>query len=129
MPFSRKRNSKEDKIEIGRAYEELAAQFFLDKHYTILHRNYRAGHREIDLIVKKDNVIAFVEVKAAKSKSMGHPAERVNKKKITNLTKAAQQYLIENKITDADLRFDVITFLDGTIEYFPAAFGADENDM
>ena len=126
MPSSRKGNSKEDRIKIGREYEELAAQFFLDKQYTILHRNYHAGHKEIDLIVKKEKVIVFVEVKAAKSKSMGHPAERVTKRKISNLTKAAQQFLIENKITDADLRFDVITFLDGKIEHFPSAFSADE---
>jgi putative endonuclease len=128
MPSSRKGNSTEDRIRIGRSYEELAAQFFLDRHYTILHRNYHAGHKEIDLIVQKGNVVAFVEVKSAKTKSMGHPAERVNKKKIANLTQAAQQYLIENKITDTDLRFDVVTFLGGKIEHYPAAFTADERD-
>ncbi len=128
MPSSRKGNSKEDRIKIGRSYEELAAQFFLDRHYVILHRNYHAGHKEIDLIVQKGNVVVFVEVKSAKSKSMGHPAERVTKKKIANLTLAAQQYLIENKITDADLRFDVVTFLGGKIEHYPAAFTADEKN-
>ena len=126
MPSSKKGSSEKDRIKIGREYEELAAQFFLDRHYTILHRNYHAGHKEIDLIVKKEKVIVFVEVKAAKSKSMGHPAERVTKKKIANLTKAAQQYLIEYKIADADLRFDVVTFLGGKIEHFPSAFTADE---
>lgn len=128
MPSSRKGQAKEDRIKIGRSYEELAAQFFLDRHYTILHRNYHAGHKEIDLIVQKGNVVVFVEVKSAKSKSMGHPAERVTKRKISNLTKAAQQYLIENKIDDADFRFDVITFLGGKIEHYPSAFGAFEDD-
>ncbi len=128
MPSSRKGSSQKDRIKIGRSYEELAAQFFLDRQYKILHRNYQAGHKEIDLIVKKNDEVVFVEVKAAKSKSLGHPAERVTKKKIANLTKAAQQYLIENKITDADLRFDVVTFLDGKIEHYPSAFPADEND-
>jgi len=128
MPSSRKGSSKEDRIKIGRSYEELAAQFYLDRHYFILHRNYHAGHKEIDLIVQKGNLLVFVEVKSAKSKSLGHPAERVTKKKIANLTQAAQQYLVENKIDDADLRFDVITFLGGKIEHFPGAFAADEND-
>ena len=128
MPSSRKGQTKEDRIKIGRSYEERAAQFYLDRQYVILHRNYHAGHKEIDLIVQKKNVIAFVEVKAAKSKSLGHPVERVTKKKIANLTKAAQQYLIENKIADADLRFDVITFLGGKIEHFPSAFSADEEN-
>jgi len=128
MPSSHKGNSKEDKIKIGRSYEERAAQFYLDRQYVTLHRNYHAGHKEIDLIVRKDNVVVFVEVKSAKSKSLGHPAERVTKKKIANLTKAAQQYLIENKITDADLRFDVVSFLGEKMEHYPSAFSADEND-
>jgi putative endonuclease len=102
--------------------------FFLDKHYTILHRNYHAGHKEIDLIVQKGNIVVFVEVKSAKSKSMGHPAERVTKKKRNNLILAAQQFLIEKNITENDLRFDVVTFLGGKIEHFPSAFTADENN-
>ncbi|MGH8015861.1 MAG: YraN family protein, partial [Candidatus Zixiibacteriota bacterium] len=97
MPSSKKVPSPKDSIKIGRSYEELAARYFTDRNYVILHRNYRAGHKEIDLIVQKGGVVAFVEVKAAKSKSRGHPAERVTRKKISNLTKAAQQYLIENK--------------------------------
>lgn len=128
MPSSRKGNSKEDRLKIGRQFENQAAQFYLNQQYKILERNYRAGHKEIDLIVQKENQIAFVEVKAAKSKSLGHPIERVTKKKRENLVKAAQQYLIKNKINDADLRFDVITFLDGQIEHFPAAFPADEEN-
>jgi len=128
MPSSRKGSFKKDNIRIGREFEDLAAQFFSDRHYDILHRNYHAGHREIDLIVQKGNTVVFVEVKSAKTKSMGHPAERVTKKKMANLIKAAQQYLIENKIDDADLRFDVVTFLSGKIEHFPSAFAADEND-
>jgi len=128
MPSSRKGQAKEDRVKIGRGFEELAAQFYLDRDYKILHRNYHAGHKEIDLIVQKDEVVAFVEVKAAKSKSLGHPVERVTKKKIANLTKAAQQYLNENKINDADLRFDVVTFLNGKIEHYPAAFAADEEN-
>ncbi len=128
MPSSRKGSSQEDRLKIGREYEELAAQFFSDRNYTILQRNYHAGHKEIDLIVQKGNVVVFVEVKSAKSQSMGHPAERVTKEKIANLTRAAQQYLIENKITDADLRFDVVTFLGGKIEHYPGAFAADERD-
>jgi len=128
MPSSRKGSSKQNRVKTGRDYEELAAQFYLKRNFQILHRNYQAGHKEIDLIVRKDDEVVFVEVKAAKSKSLGHPAERVTKKKISNLTRAAQQYLIENKIDDADLRFDVITFLDGKIEHYPAAFSADEEN-
>jgi putative endonuclease len=126
MPSSRKGVSKPDRIKIGREYEELAARFFLERNYIILNRNYQAGHKEIDLIVKKGNGVAFVEVKSAKSDTLGHPAERVTKKKRDNLVKAAQQYLAENDLSGADLRFDVVTFLDGKIEHYPGAFTVDE---
>jgi len=128
MPSSKKGNQNKENFRIGRDFEELAAQFFLDRNYLILNRNYRAGHKEIDLIVQKGDVVAFVEVKSVKSKSLGHPVERVTRRKISNLTKAAQQFLIENDITGADLRFDVVTFVNGKIEHFPAAFPAAEED-
>ncbi len=127
MPSSRKGRSEKDRVKIGRSYEELAAHFFLDNGYLILIRNYRAGRKEIDLIVQKGNTVVFVEVKSASSTSFGHPAERVDKKKISNLTKAAQQYLIENNIQDCDLRFDVVTFVEGELEHYPSAFEIEES--
>ena len=50
-----------------------------------------------------------------------------DQKKINNLIKAAQQYLIENKIEGCDLRFDVVTFVAGELEHYPAAFEIEEN--
>ena len=103
-----------------------AAAFFEQNGFEILQRNWRTGRREIDLIVKKGNLIAFVEVKSASSKKYGHPANRVDERKVANLTKAAQQYLIDNKIENYDLRFDVVTFVNGKLEHFPDAFPATD---
>jgi putative endonuclease len=108
----------------GKSYEQLAAAFFEQNGFEILQRNWRTGHREIDLIVRKNKLIAFVEVKSASSQKYGHPADRVDDKKVANLTKAAQQYLIDNKIEGCDLRFDVVTFVNGRLEHFPDAFPA-----
>ena len=127
MPSPKNRKPKKDRVKIGRSYEELAAHFFLDSGYMILSRNYRAGQKEIDLIVQKGNTLVFVEVKSASSAKFGHPAERVDKKKIANLILAAQQYLIENNIEGCDLRFDVVTFVKGKMEHYPAAFEIEEN--
>jgi len=112
------------KIKRGESYERFAATYFKQNGFEILQRNWRTGHREIDLIVRKGNLIAFVEVKSVSSKKYGHPAERVDDKKVINLTKAAQQYLIENKIENCDLRFDVVTFANSKLEHFPDAFPA-----
>ena len=111
-------------METGQTFERLAAVFFEQNGFEVLQRNWRTGRREIDLIVKKGNLIAFVEVKSASSRKYGHPANRVDDKKVANLTKAAQQYLIDGKIENCDLRFDVVTFINGRLEHFPDAFPA-----
>ncbi|MEA3297572.1 MAG: YraN family protein [candidate division Zixibacteria bacterium] len=118
--------SKETDSALWREYERLAGSFFEEKGFEILDRNWRAGHREIDLITRKGNLIAFVEVKSASSRRFGHPIDRVDEKKIENLTHAAQQYLIDKDIINCDLRFDVVTFVDGRLEHFPGAFDAKQ---
>ncbi len=111
---------------IGREFEKVAATFYQSHGFEILARNWRAGHKEIDLIARKENLIVFVEVKSSKNKKFGHPAERVDRKKIRNLHEAAQQYIISSEIENCDLRFDVVTFVDGQIEHFPDAFQVDQ---
>jgi putative endonuclease len=125
MPSSKKsRSSGTPKTSKWKDYERLAASYFEEDGFEILQRNWRIGHKEIDLIVRKGNLVAFVEVKSATSEKFGHPVERVDDRKVVNLTRAAQQFLIENDIENCDLRFDVVTFVKGRLEHFPDAFPA-----
>jgi putative endonuclease len=108
--------------KIGAQYEQLAAGYFKGLGFDIIEHNWQAGHREIDLIVRKENLVVFVEVKSAATKSFGHPVERVDRTKIRRLTSAAQQYLLAKNLQGVDLQFDVITFVEGRLEHFPDAF-------
>ncbi len=125
MP-SYKRNSgaKKKTVDIGRRFEARAEAFYCDNGFEIIERNWRAGRKEIDLIVRKGNLLAFVEVKAASSTSFGHPSEKVDQKKQAYLTEAAHRFIAERGISGVDLRFDVITFVGGMLEHFPGAFEA-----
>ncbi len=125
MPSSNGRSDKR-KVNQGRRFEELAARFFVGKGFEVIERNWRSGHKEIDLIVRRDGLIVFVEVKSTYSEKFGHPVERIDAKKIHNLSAAARQYLIVNEIEKTDLRFDVVTFNRGELEHFPDAFPAAE---
>lgn len=123
MPSSERDDTgNESRRKLGAAYEKLAAEYFVRQGFEILERNWQAGHREIDLIARKDTLIIFIEVKSAGSKKFGHPAERVDKTKIRRLSLAAQQYLLAKNIEGVDLRFDVITFVQGRLEHYPSAF-------
>ncbi len=109
----------------GERSERKAAEFYKQDGYDILETNWRAGHKEIDLIVKKGNLLVFVEVKSSRTKSFGHPVEKVTAKKIQNLVDAATRYVADHNITGCDLRFDVVAITNGTIELFPGAFPAE----
>ncbi len=127
MPSSNQDAGKNNRIETGRSYEKLAAKFFEQNDFMIIERNYQAGHKEIDLIAKKENLVVFVEVKSASNLKFGHPVEKVDKKKIHNLSQAALGYLQKNNFKNCDFRFDVVTFTDGKLEYFPNAFEFTED--
>jgi putative endonuclease len=122
MPSSNRTPPKDRRLERGHEYERLAARFYIDKGFEVLERNWRAGRKEIDLIVRKRKLVVFVEVKSSASKRFGHPAERVDRRKRENLAYCARQYIIAKDLRGVDLRFDVVTFVDGRIEHFPDAF-------
>lgn len=99
---------KRYKQEFGKRGEALAEEYLRRKGFQILRRNYRYGHKEIDLIAKDGNTIVFVEVKAGRSKSFGAPHERVTLKKQKNLIEVANDFIQKEKTTDCDFRFDVL---------------------
>ena len=120
----RKRQSKQARAD-WQEYEALAGKFYEDAGFEILERNYQAGRKELDLIVRRDNLIVFVEVKSALNKNYGHPAERVNRTKQLNLIEGAKHYLQSHRAENCDLRFDVVTFVAGKLEHYPDAFMAE----
>ena len=83
-------------IDFGKLGEQLAEDFLIDKGYTILHRNWRHSHYEIDIVALKNDLPHFVEVKTRSSKQFGEPEESVNKKKIRSLLQAADEFLFQN---------------------------------
>jgi putative endonuclease len=112
-----------DKMEIGRAGENLAANFMAAKGWEIVVRNYRYGKAEIDLILKKDDWLLFVEVKTRSSSDYGEPEAFVDDKKIFQIQYAAEHYIFS---TDwrGKVRFDVISVKFGkppVVEHFEDA--------
>ena len=84
-------------IDFGKLGEQLAEGFLIRKGYTILHRNWRHSHYEIDIVALKNDLPHFVEVKTRSSKHFGEPEESVTKKKIRFLLQAADEFLFQNQ--------------------------------
>lgn len=79
--------------ELGKKGEDLAAAYLTEKGFSILHRNWRSGQQEVDLVALKEKTIHFVEVKFRSSKTFGNPEGSVNRAKFRNLKLAAEAFL------------------------------------
>lgn len=77
--------------ELGKLGEQLAGEYLAERGYSILHRNWRYGRYELDIIALKGRVLHFVEVKTRASNVDDFPEENVNRKKIRHLLKAADE--------------------------------------
>lgn len=96
---------------IGARGETVAAEYLIAKGYTILHRNWRTGHREVDLIVLDPaRELVFVEVKTRSSTDFGFPEAAVGRKKRRHFREAGQIFLLDNTQYPT-LQFDVVSVL------------------
>ena len=93
---------------LGRRGERLAVDYLREAGWTVVERNYRFGRREVDLIVQKGRLLAFVEVKTRAGDGCGHPEEAVTWKKRREIEAVASEYLARNPLPEALVRFDVI---------------------
>ena len=97
-----------DKIKKGKEGEALAADFLVAKGFEIIMRNYRHKHSEIDLIVKKNNWLIFVEVKMRSSDAYGYPEDFVDYKKAKNIVSGAEEYTYQQD-WQGNVRFDIVS--------------------
>jgi putative endonuclease len=94
---------------LGKYGEDLAASYLLKHGYRIVQRNFRAQHGEIDLICQRGNTLVFVEVKTRQSHAYGLPEEAVGSRKLQEIIKTAQYYLLLHPHASASLCIDVIS--------------------
>ncbi|MEE4177994.1 MAG: YraN family protein [Bacteroides sp.] len=94
----------------GKQGEAIALKHLQQKGYAVLETNWQAGHKEIDIIARKDDLLVIVEVKSRKTAFFGEPEEFVSRSKQKLLIAAANQYLEKNDL-DLEVRFDIISVL------------------
>ncbi|MBV7440498.1 YraN family protein [Weeksellaceae bacterium TAE3-ERU29] len=92
--------------DFGKIAEEYVAQKYIKNGYEILERNWYFSPAEIDIIAKRDNTLAIVEVKARSYDTFENPEDSVTKSKKKRLVKAADEY-IQQKDLDVECRFDI----------------------
>ena len=111
--------------EFGMISEDRAAAYLMARGYTIRDRNWRVGHKELDIVAQKNGTLIIIEVKARKSDRYGDAVDAVTDEKIHKLIQAANAYVHYHRI-DLPVRFDIIAITgepgDQTIEHIEDAF-------
>ena len=94
----------------GIAGENAALEMFVKNGYELVVRNYQTRYGEIDLIVRNDRYIVFVEVKTRTKASRGSGYYAVNPSKKQKIIRTMLLYLRENGMS-LQPRFDVVDIL------------------
>lgn len=93
---------------LGKEGENEAVQWLTEKGYRILHRNWRSGKKELDIVARHEGLLVVVEVKSRRDTVYGLPEEAVDMRKIRHIVASTDAYLRKFEI-DLPVRFDVIT--------------------
>jgi putative endonuclease len=91
----------------GHSGERLAILRLVLSGYRVLARRYKTKVGEIDLIVRRGRIVAFIEVKRRNDLATG--LEAVTPASRTRIRRAAELYLARNPhLAEHGLRFDII---------------------
>ena len=113
----------------GDAAEDRACRHLEGSGFTIVDRNFRTRGGEIDIVARKGDVLAFVEVRSREVPGFGTPEESVTPAKRRRIVVAARRYLSTVPPSSwGEARFDVIA-IEGSgeaavLRHYPAAFDA-----
>ena len=113
----------------GELGERIAARWLEKGGWKVIARRIRSGRRDIDVVVEREGVVAFVEVKARMGDEFGDPVEAVHRRKRQQLTKSAQVWIDRHGRAGESYRFDVVGVLLKDrrvfVRHVPSAFSTE----
>jgi len=95
--------------KIGRWGEEIASTYLQNKGYEFVDGNVRTPYGEIDLIMRFNGILIFVEVKTRTSTRFGYPEEAITPQKQQHMFDCAEHYAQEKGLED--WRIDAISIV------------------
>ncbi len=96
--------------ELGKLGEAIAQKYLIANGFKIRHTNWHFGHKELDIVAVKDNLLVIVEVKTRWTDYWEEPKEAVRRKKQRMMIEAAEAYVQEFNL-DMDVQFDIISIV------------------
>lgn len=114
-------------LRVGKLGEQAAKKHLQKQGLKFLVSNFRTPRGEIDLVMRDQDCLVFIEVKARASEEWGRPAAAVDRERRGRLTRAALDYLRKIRNPKVKIRFDIVeVLLDGEavreVRHLPNAF-------
>lgn len=111
--------------ELGQWGEQIAREYLISQGYTVVDGNLHIGHKELDIVATKDNLMVFVEVKT-RSHSLDDALDSVDSRKILRIVRAADSFMGRFTVP-YEYRFDIIAVIGTpetghTLHHYPDAF-------
>lgn len=99
------------RLQRGRHWEAVAADYLEDRGLTVLARGYRCRLGELDLVCRDGATLVIVEVRARATSSFGSALETIGPHKRARIVQATRHFLMRRtQWSDASIRFDVVAF-------------------
>ena len=114
----------------GLHYETLARDYLQQQGLSFLQQNFHSRFGEIDLIMRDEDIICFIEVKYRNRPDFGGAAGSITNVKQQKIIKTAQIFMQKwQKFKNLGMRFDAMILQqsgdDITVNWIPNAFYAD----
>ena len=111
----------------GQAAEQLACSYLQEQGLQLIARNYHSRFGELDLVMRDNRQLVFIEVRYRRHSHFGSGAETIQAAKQAKLIKTAQAFLqSQPKLGKLAARFDVVSISgpmhNPTIDWIPNAF-------
>lgn len=96
---------------LGKQGEAAVRDHLCSRGWQLLAENWRYGRLgELDLVMRDQAVLVFIEVKTRQNHNFGSPLEAIDLRKQAQLIKLAEAFLSEHPDhADLQVRFDVVT--------------------
>ena len=107
---------------LGVEGEALAAAWYEAHGYEVVARNWRCRSGEIDLVVRRNRIFVFCEVKTRTSDVFGIPAAAVDHRKRQRLRVLAARWLDDSPVRAREIRFDVVSVIGTDVTVIEGAF-------
>ena len=100
--------SPDPRQRLGLGGERSAIRYLQSRGWTLLAHRFRAGHEELDLVVGREDLVAFVEVKTRCGTGFGSGREAIGWRKRRALGRVAEVWRLRHGSPGQRYRFDVV---------------------